>query len=186
MIHQVKNILFDVVFWDGDKVSEVPEWISKGLDSNRILRYGNEVHIINSSEVKIAKPGSYIIHDGEDNIYPLSKKDFMNIFDSVDYFGFPVSIELLKLGFALEREKWNGKYSIYKQIPAIIEKDNISNLKSMPDSVKNYLSKNKSANDLYYENQCVILDKERCSIDSWSPSIEDVFAKDWMITADSE
>lgn len=183
MIHCVKNILFDVVFWNGDKVSEVPEWISKSLDCNRILRYGNEVHIINGSDVKVAKPGSYIIHDTDDNIYPLSKKDFLNIFDSVDYFGFPVAIELLKLGFALEREAWDSKRTIYKQIPAVIEKDNIHNLKSMPDSIKKLLSESETTNDVYYENQCVIINKERCSIDSWSPSIEDVFAKDWMITA---
>lgn len=65
-----KPVEIEAVKWNGNRVSEVTEWISKALDENVIIRYGNEVHINTLEGVMKASPGDYIIKGVNGELYP--------------------------------------------------------------------------------------------------------------------
>ena len=45
MKYKKKPVVIEAVKWNGDKISEVTDWISKALDKGVIMRFGNEVSI---------------------------------------------------------------------------------------------------------------------------------------------
>ena len=55
-----KKVVIEAVHWDGNKVSETPDWILKALDNGVLVRFGNKV-LIRTLEGEItASPGDYI------------------------------------------------------------------------------------------------------------------------------
>lgn len=95
-------------------------------------------------------------------------------------FSFGVAVNLLKRGFAVRRQGWNGKNMfVVKQVPAHIESDVIPNMQSLPKSAKDLILNGKGFID--YTSQCLIYNGNTGRADSWVPSISDVFADDWEI-----
>lgn len=95
-------------------------------------------------------------------------------------FSFGVAVNLLKQGFTVRRQGWNGKNMfVIKQVPAHIESDIIPNMQSLPKSAKDLILNGKGFID--YTSQCLIYNGNTGRADSWVPSISDVFADDWEI-----
>jgi len=77
MKYREKRIAVEAVKWDGNKISEVPEWISTalGLSPNipgAIMRMDNVIHIFTKNGMIIAYPGDYIVRNLDGEIYPCS------------------------------------------------------------------------------------------------------------------
>ena len=95
-------------------------------------------------------------------------------------FSFGVAINLLKQGFAVRRQGWNGKNMfVIKQVPAHITSDIIPKMQSLPQAAKDRILAGKGFVD--YTSQCLIYNENTGRADSWVPSISDVFADDWEI-----
>ena len=95
-------------------------------------------------------------------------------------FSFGVAVNLLKQGFAVRRQGWNGKNMfVVKQVPAHIDSDVIPNMQSLPQSAKGLILDGKGYID--YTSQCLIYNGNTGRADSWVPSISDVFADDWEL-----
>lgn len=93
---------------------------------------------------------------------------------------FSVAITLLENGFAVRRIGWNGKgLFVIKQVPAHIGSDVVPKMQSLPQSAKDLILNGKGFID--YTSQCLIYNENTGRADSWTPSISDVFAKDWEI-----
>lgn len=89
-------------------------------------------------------------------------------------------LPLIKEGFAVRREGWNGKgLMVFKQIPAHITSNIIPKMQSLPDEAKGLIIGSKGYID--YTCQCIIYNPETGRADSWVPSIADIFANDWEL-----
>ena len=89
-------------------------------------------------------------------------------------------LPLIKEGFAVRREGWNGKgLMVFKQIPARITSNIIPKMQSLPDEAKGLIIVTKGYID--YTCQCLIYNPETGRADSWVPSIADIFANDWEL-----
>lgn len=179
-----KPVIIEAVRWDGNRVSKVTNWISKALEENVIIRYGNEVKISTLEGIMTACAGDYIIKGVNGEIYPCKPDIFNKTYDVVKEDGnnmnFGDAIEILKQGGAIRRTNWNGKgLFVIKQVPAHIESDIIPKMQSLPQSAKDLILKGKGFID--YTSQCLIYNENTGRADSWVPSIADVFADDWEI-----
>jgi len=88
-------------------------------------------------------------------------------------------LKYLNLGQAAQREGWNGKgMFVFKQITAEIEAERIADMQSLPQPVKSILLRRKQS--LSYSDQMNIVNAEN-RIDSWVPSVSDIFALDWQL-----
>ena len=95
-------------------------------------------------------------------------------------FSFGVAVNLLKHGFVVRRQGWNGKNMfIVKQVPAHIDSDVIPNMQSLPQSAKDLILGGKGYID--YMSQCLIYNSNTGRADSWVPSMSDIFSDDWEI-----
>ncbi|MFG6386178.1 MAG: DUF2829 domain-containing protein [Muribaculaceae bacterium] len=98
-------------------------------------------------------------------------------------FGFGVAITLLKKGFSVRREGWNGKgLMVFKQVPAHIDGTIIPKMQSLPQSAIEQVMKHTGFID--YTSQCLIYNSQTGRADSWVPSISDVFANDWELVTE--
>lgn len=89
-------------------------------------------------------------------------------------------LPLIKEGFAVRRNGWNGKgLMVFKQIPAHITSNIIPKMQSLPDEAKRLIIKAKGYID--YTCQCLIYNPETGRADSWVPSVADIFANDWEL-----
>lgn len=96
------------------------------------------------------------------------------------HLSFGQAISLLKSGYALRREGWNGKgLFIVKQVPSHITSDIIPKMQSLPQSAKDILMARENPY-IDYTNQMLIINPDGRA-DSWVPSVSDVFAEDWEI-----
>lgn len=95
-------------------------------------------------------------------------------------FSFGVAVNLLKQGFIVRRQGWNGKNMfVIKQVPAHITSDIIPKMQSLPQAAKDRILAGKGFVD--YTSQCLIYNENTGRADSWVPSISDIFADDWEI-----
>lgn len=95
-------------------------------------------------------------------------------------FSFCVAVNLLKQGFAVRRQGWNGKnLFVVKQIPAHINSEVIPHMQSLSQSAKDLILGGKGYID--YISQCLIYNGDTGRADSWVASISDIFADDWEI-----
>lgn len=181
--YRKKPVVIEAVQWDGNKVSELTDWISQALEDNTLFRMGNDV-IISTLEGKMtASPGDYIIKGVNGELYPCKPDIFEKTYEQADspaLMDFGDAIEVLKLGGAIRRKGWNGNgLFVIKQVPAHIESDIIPKMQSLPQSAKDLILKGKGFID--YTSQCLIYNETTGRADSWVPSISDVFAEDWEI-----
>lgn len=89
-------------------------------------------------------------------------------------------LPLIKEGFAVLRNGWNGKgLMVFKQIPAHITSNIIPKMQSLPDEAKRLIMDSKGHID--YTCQCLIYNPETGRADSWVPSVADIFANDWEL-----
>lgn len=89
-------------------------------------------------------------------------------------------LPLLKEGYALRRNGWNGKgLMVFKQVPSHITSDIIPNMQSLPGEAKRLILAH--GDHIDYECQCLIFDPQTGKANSWVPSISDVFATDWEL-----
>lgn len=186
MKYRKKPVVIDAVKWNGNKVSETPNWIVEALDKGVIIRYGNEVHIRTLEGVMKASPDDYIIKGVNGEIYPCKPDIFEKTYEiatveeNCDDMDFSDAIEVLKQGGAIRRKGWNGKgLFVIKQVPSHIESDIIPKMQSLPQSAKDLILNGKGFID--YTSQCLIYNENTGRADSWTPSISDVFAEDWEI-----
>lgn len=94
------------------------------------------------------------------------------------YNTFDLMLPYLENGSMITRHSWNDGSCIFKQIPAEIDLDIIPKMQSVPDSVKDMLMSKKIT--LKYKNQLARLEEDG-TVNSWSPSVADIFADDWFI-----
>lgn len=94
-----------------------------------------------------------------------------------EVFDFSRALEALKNGGMITRLGWNGKdMFVFKQIPADIGLHIIPKMQSVPQRVKDHMLKKET--NLKYTNQLAIV-KPDGTVDSWIPSVSDLFAEDW-------
>lgn len=253
MLYKKKPVVIEAVKWDGDKISEVTDWISKALDEGVIMRFGNEVKIHTLEGVMTASPGDYIIkgvngefypckpdisdktyekgedsestyisrmHDElkelvdkyekctkfviSDNFRDVVKEDYPAFllwlqnyimeryvlacrinaaegaeFNTIPRITFDIAQKALQFGITVRRASWNKGLYIIKQVPAHITKDIIPRMQSLPESAKELITN--STNFITYTSQCLIFNSETGEANSWSPSVEDMFADDWEL-----
>ena len=106
------------------------------------------------------------------------KNEFEKAYREVEGMDFGWVIRALKVGFAVRRKGWNGKF-VVKQVPSHITGDIIPNMQSLPQSAKNILMSRENPH-IDYTNQMLIVDSDG-KADSWIPSPSDIFAEDWEI-----
>lgn len=98
-------------------------------------------------------------------------------------FSFEQILPLVREGYAVRREGWNGKgLMVFKQVPAHITGDKIPNMQSLPDEAKRLILESKGHID--YTSQCLIYNSETGRADSWVPSASDLFATDWELVVE--
>lgn len=89
-------------------------------------------------------------------------------------------LPLLKEGFCIRREGWNGKgLMVFKQVPAHISSNIIPNMQSLPAEAKRLILAH--GDHIDYFAQCLIFNTNTGEANSWVPSISDVFANDWEL-----
>ena len=92
-------------------------------------------------------------------------------------------LPLLREGFAIRRNGWNGKgLMVFKQVPAHITSEIIPKMQSLPDEAKRHILA--AGDHIDYVAQCLIFDPQTGEANSWVPSISDVFACDWELVMD--
>lgn len=89
-------------------------------------------------------------------------------------------LPLLREGYAIRREGWNGSgLMVFKQVPAHITSDIIPKMQSLPNEAKRLILE--AGDHIDYESQCLIFNPTTGKANSWVPSISDVFANDWQL-----
>lgn len=89
-------------------------------------------------------------------------------------------LPLLREGYAIRRNGWNGKgLMVFKQVPAHITSEIIPKMQSLPEEAKRLILAH--GDHIDYVSQCLIFNPETGQADSWTPSIADVFAHDWEL-----
>lgn len=116
----------------------------------------------------------------------VSKEEFEKSNKPCNRLTFGHAIEALKHGKRLAREGWNGNNMfIFMQVPAIINKDIVPKMQSLPDDVKAEFQKrfdnpSEQIDAIYYQNQIAMVSSSNV-ITGWSPSVSDALADDWTI-----
>lgn len=91
----------------------------------------------------------------------------------------------LKLGQMIRRSSWYPDTFVFRQVPAVISKEIVPKMQSLPDSVKQefirrFSDDNLQVDAIYYDNQLALVNSSNL-IQSYSPSVEDCMAEDWQI-----
>lgn len=95
-------------------------------------------------------------------------------------FSFEQILPLIREGYAVRRNGWNGKgLMVFKQVPAHITSEIIPKMQSLPDEAKRLILAH--GDHIDYVSQCLIFNPETGEANSWVPSISDVFANDWEL-----
>lgn len=89
------------------------------------------------------------------------------------------AVQALKEGKRVAREGWNGKgLFVFRQVPSEIPADFIPKMQSLPESVKDELSRR--GGGIRYSSQFALVKPDN-TINGWAPSASDVEAEDWVI-----
>jgi hypothetical protein len=98
-------------------------------------------------------------------------------------FSFEQVLPLIREGYAVRRNGWNGKgLMVFKQIPAHIGSDIIPKMQSLPNEAKRLILAH--GDHIDYVSQCLIFNADTGEANSWAPSISDVFANDWELVVE--
>lgn len=82
-------------------------------------------------------------------------------------------------GHAIRRNCWSGCFIVFKQIPAIISRDKISTMLSIPEDVKKLISE--FSNKIEYRNQLILFNFHDGVATHYTPDGEDLLEDDWEI-----
>lgn len=83
MRYRKKTVVIEAVKWNGDKVSEVVDWVREALEDNTLFRMGCNV-IVDTLEGKMkASPGDYIIKGVQGELYPCKPDIFEKTYDKI-------------------------------------------------------------------------------------------------------
>ncbi|MBO4965945.1 MAG: DUF2829 domain-containing protein [Muribaculaceae bacterium] len=98
-------------------------------------------------------------------------------------FSFEQILPLIREGYAVRRNGWNGKgLMVFKQVPAHIGSEIIPKMQSLPDEAKRLILAH--GDHINYVSQCLIFNATTGEANSWVPSISDVFATDWELVVE--
>lgn len=92
---------------------------------------------------------------------------------------FSIALKLLELGYCVARNSWGCDVVVFRQVPAHITEDIIPRMQSLPKSAKELILK--GIHSIGYEAQCLKYNRASGIANSWSPSVEDIFANDWHL-----
>lgn len=99
-------------------------------------------------------------------------------------FDFGEALRALKGGCCVARNGWNGKGRfVCRQVPSHVDENVIPRMSSLPQSAKN-LVMSRDNKSLDYSNQMIIVHPDG-KVDSWVPSVSDVFAEDWYLVEEA-
>ena len=99
---------------------------------------------------------------------------------------FGEALQALKQGKMLQRTTGDLDSFIFRQVPADIDISIVPRMQSLPDKVKAEFQeryKRSGIPGISYDNQFALV-KPYNEIESWSPSVSDVQANDWVIYHD--
>lgn len=83
MRYRKKPVVIEAVKWNGDKASEVTDWVREALEDNTLFRMGCDV-IVDTLEGKMkASPGDYIIKGVQGELYPCKPDIFEKTYDKI-------------------------------------------------------------------------------------------------------
>lgn len=94
MHYRKKPVVIEAIQWDGNRISEVTDWMSEAINKpfnepGAVMRLnnqptGHEVHIRTLEGVMIASPGDFIIKGIKGEIYPCKPDIFNATYDQVE------------------------------------------------------------------------------------------------------
>ena len=89
MKYREKRIVVEAVKWDGNLISEVPEWISTALKLSpntpgAIMRMASVIHIFTKNGILIAYPDDYIVRNLGGEIYPVPSSFFESTYEKAE------------------------------------------------------------------------------------------------------
>lgn len=98
---------------------------------------------------------------------------------------FGEALKALKNGFMVRRTSWHSCHFVFRQVPSQIPQEIVPKMQSLPDSVKEefarrFQDENFQVDSIYYDNQFAYVNESNL-IQSYSPSVEDCQAEDWII-----
>jgi hypothetical protein len=100
---------------------------------------------------------------------------------------FGTALEAVKQGKLIAREGWNGKGMFVFQRPEdALTMEFIPKVKSLPESVKNWLEKNVTPDnnitgEIKFTAYLCLKAADGSIVNGWTPNILDVLAEDWII-----
>ena len=99
---------------------------------------------------------------------------------------FGQALEALREGKMVQRSGWTYEgLFVFMQIPSIINRQIVPNMQSLPQLVKNEFERrfndpNEQIDAIYYSDQLAIVNRSNLIV-SYSPSVSDCFAEDWIV-----
>lgn len=94
---------------------------------------------------------------------------------------FSDALALLKEGRILTRSSWDKDLVVFRQVPAHINEQVVPKMQSLPEKAKQLILNNSA--HISYSAQCLIYNIKTSEANSWSPSVEDIFATDWQVVS---
>lgn len=109
--------------------------------------------------------------------------------EELEIFNFGTAIEILRTGGAIARKGWNGKNMfVCKQKPSEVNGNIIPKMTSLFDPAKALLhdynldgTDEEDTRPIFYVHQMIIVNTLTREINSWVPSVSDIFAEDWYL-----
>ncbi|MCX6216409.1 DUF2829 domain-containing protein [Spirosoma sp.] len=96
-------------------------------------------------------------------------------------FSFAIAVEAVKQGKRIARSGWNGKGMFVFQRPAdTLPSAILSNVKSLPESVKSFLINEDKGSVLFTAYLCMYA-ADGSIVNGWLASQTDILAEDWTI-----
>jgi len=98
---------------------------------------------------------------------------------------FGEALKALKNGFMVKRSSWHSQHFVFRQVPAVIDQEIVPRMQSLPESVRKEFARRFDSpefqiNSIYYDNQLAYVNESNL-IQSYSPSVEDCQAEDWVL-----
>lgn len=103
-----------------------------------------------------------------------------NIKSTVETYTYGEALEWAKKGYRIARKGWNGKgMFVFIRSGDILSKDIISNVKSLPDSVKKFLIE--KGEDIEFLPYFCMWSADGKVVNGWLASQTDMLANDWTV-----
>ena len=125
----------------------------------------------------------FIPKDRFENIYRSAKTVSIRLLTPEKHpanLNFGDAVEFLRTGYMVKRAGWQTKSTfVVKQVPTRVSEEIIPNMRSLPYFAKKHILG--TTQTILYSDQCLIIDSLTGRADSWSPTMEDIFAEDWRV-----